>query len=115
MSSATSAQLTMSAGSPGSRSNTTMVGVSMSERAMGAWISSPAMLAAHTSAGAESRQQYWIGPERSPGPGTVRIQPGRWPGQRFSKNEPASTPSGKRRRVTPRSSRCGDHDGATRA
>ena len=34
-----------------------MVGVSMSERAIGAWISSAAMLAAHTSAAAESRQQ----------------------------------------------------------
>jgi hypothetical protein len=82
---------------------------------MGAWISSAAMLAAHTSAAAESRQQYPIGPVRSPGPAMVRIQRGRWPGQRFSKNEPPSTPSGKRRRVTPRSSRCGTMTGATRA
>ena len=50
-----------------------------------------------------------MSPLRSPGPSTVSSHSGRWPGQRFSKNELPSTPSGNRRSVTPRSARCGHH------
>ncbi len=53
-------------------------------------------------------------PLRSPGPSAVPIQSGRWSGERFSKKLGPSTPSGYRRRVTPRSHTWGSMAGATR-
>ena len=50
-----------------------------------------------------------MAPPRSPGPGATCTQSGRCFGQRFSKNEPASTPLGNRRSVMPRSPRCAEH------
>ena len=47
------------------------------------------MLAAQANAGTEPRWQYWMAPPRSPGPSSVPTNSGRWPGQRFSKKEPA--------------------------
>ena len=102
MSSATSAHSGMPVLGPGSRSNTHIVGDSMSApRAIGAWISSAAMLADHASAATESRAQYPMVPLRSPGPSNVPIHSGRCDGQRFSKNDVSSTPLGYRRSVTP--------------
>jgi hypothetical protein len=72
-----------------------MVGDSMStERAIGAWSSSAAMLAAHASAATSASWQYPMAPPRSPGPSTAGSQSGRWLGHRFSKNDVPSTPFG---------------------
>ena len=58
MCSATRQHSMIVAGLPGSRSNTTMVGASMSpQRAMGAWISSAARLADQARAATESSRQ----------------------------------------------------------
>ncbi len=90
-----------------------MVGDSTSSPlAMGAWISNAAMLAVQASAATSSRQQYSMAPPRSPGPGVVPSHSGRCPGQRFSKNESAPTPSGQRRSVTPRPRTWGSITGA---
>ncbi len=106
----------MAAGGPGSRSNTTMRGVSRSSaRAIGACSSSAAMLAAHTSAAGSSITQYWITPSRSPGPAAVGTHTGRCLAQRFSKNPFSSTPFGNRLKVSARPARWGSMTGAMRA
>ncbi len=72
------------------------------------------MFAAHTSAGRSSSSQYWIVPLLSPGPAAVGTHGGRCFGHRFSKNDPPSTPSGKRLNVSALSRMCGSIVGAIR-
>ena len=76
--------------------NTTMVGTSRSTaaRAIGTWISSPAMLADQARLAVSPSTQYSMPPLRSPGPRATRTKSGRCDAQRFSKNEVPSTPSG---------------------
>ena len=116
MASAVRAHSRMAAGGPGSRSNTTMRGVSRSSAsAMGAWSSSAAMLAAQTSAAGSSITQYSMIPLWSPGPGAVGNHSGRCLAHRFSKKPLSSTPLGNRLNVSARPARCGNITGAMRA
>ncbi len=106
----------MAAGGPGSRSKTTIRGVSRSSAsAIGACSSSAAMLAAQTSAAGSSITQYWMTPLWSPGPGAVGTHAGRCCAQRFSKKPFCSTPLGKRLKVSARPARWGSITGAMRA
>ena len=60
--------------------------------ACGVWSSSAARFAVQTRPGRSSIEHAWM--SESASSGTVSIQAGRWPGQRFSKNRSPPTPSG---------------------
>src|SRR3954471_11118952 len=84
------------AGGPGSRSNTTEVGLSMfSALASEGCNSMDARLATHTNEGRSSSRQNCTSRRRSlTHIGAVWTQSGRWDGQFFSQNDWPSTPLG---------------------
>ena len=114
---ATSAHSAMPAGGPGSRSNTTMVGDSMSAaRAMGVWSSRAARLAAHTRAGRVVEHAVVDGTARVAGAERHR-RPTRAgaTGTASRRTTCPSTPLGKRRKVTHRPARWVSMAGRDRA